>query len=224
MLESVTNFRMTSDEAPEPALNSFQGGGGKNSAPLALLQQPALRPVLNLIQDLFRGRLLLPVLVLGGVLLFTGYSSAWAQTQPDSVRADTGQTWISKRNPWAAFGLSCLLPGGGQFYNHEKSKGCLMLKLYIPAFIGYMYYSIKYPEYDTTNNPSTIDDVIYLSSLLIDIGVHTWSMIDAPLSAKRINRRNGNTRLKNPSVGLVFAPDPRNPRRLQPGVGLRAEF
>jgi hypothetical protein len=43
---------MTSDEAPEPALNSFQGGGGKNSAPFALLQQPAL--------NLFQGRLLLP--------------------------------------------------------------------------------------------------------------------------------------------------------------------
>lgn len=99
-----------------------------------------------------------------------------------------------------------------------------MLKLYIPAFIGYMYYSLKYPEYDTTNNPSTIDGVVFLSSYLIIIGVHSWSMIDAPLSAKRINRRNGNTSLKNPGFGLVFVPDPRNHRHLQPGVGLRAGF
>jgi hypothetical protein len=201
LMETVKFFRMTSDEAP------LRRGGGMRYASLALP----------------RRRLLLPVLALG-LLLFSGYHSAWAQTQPDSARADTGQTWISKRNPWAAFGLSCLLPGGGQFYNHEKSKGCLMLKLFIPAAIGYMYCSIKYPEYDTTNNPSTIDGVIYLSSYLINIGVRTWSMIDAPLSAKRINRRNGNTSLKNPSVGLVFAPDPRNPRRLRPGVGLRAGF
>ena len=76
LMETVKFFRMTSDEAPEPALlalgfsgNSFQGGGGKNSAPLALLRKPALRPVLNLIQDLFQGRLLWPVLALGGLLL-----------------------------------------------------------------------------------------------------------------------------------------------------------
>ncbi len=60
LMETVKCFRMTSDKAPEPALNLFQGGGGKNSAPFALLQMPALRPVLNLIQDLFQGRLLLP--------------------------------------------------------------------------------------------------------------------------------------------------------------------
>jgi len=46
---------MTSDEAP------LRGGGGKNSAPHALLQKPAL--------NLFQGRLLLPVLALGGLLL-----------------------------------------------------------------------------------------------------------------------------------------------------------
>ena len=56
LMESVRFFRMTSDEAP------LRRGGGKNSAPLALLQMPALRPVLNLIQDLFQGRLLWPVL------------------------------------------------------------------------------------------------------------------------------------------------------------------
>ena len=64
LMETVTDLRMTSDEAPEPALNSFQGGGGKRYAPLALLQMPAL--------NLFQGRLLWPVLVLGGVLLLAG--------------------------------------------------------------------------------------------------------------------------------------------------------
>ncbi len=51
LMETVKCFKKTSDDAP------LRRGGGKNSAPLALLQQPALRPVLNLIQDLFQGRL-----------------------------------------------------------------------------------------------------------------------------------------------------------------------
>jgi len=52
LMESVKCLRKTSDEAP------LRRGGGKNNAPLALPQQPALRPVLNLIQVLFQGRLL----------------------------------------------------------------------------------------------------------------------------------------------------------------------
>jgi len=51
-METVKLFRMTSDEAPEPALNSFQGGGGMKYALPALPQQPAL--------NLFQGRLLCP--------------------------------------------------------------------------------------------------------------------------------------------------------------------
>jgi len=81
LMETVKDLRMTprtseggSDEAP------LQGGGGKNSAPFALLRKPALRPVLNLIQDLFQGRLLLPVLALGALLLLAGCAIAGSGT------------------------------------------------------------------------------------------------------------------------------------------------
>jgi hypothetical protein len=53
---------MTSDEAP------LRGGGEKNSAPLTSPREPALRPVLNLIQDLFQGRLLWPAYQRKGLL------------------------------------------------------------------------------------------------------------------------------------------------------------
>ena len=52
LMESVRFLRMTSDEAP------LRRGGGMKYASPALLRLPALRPVLNLIQDLFQGRLL----------------------------------------------------------------------------------------------------------------------------------------------------------------------
>ena len=58
------------------------------------------------------------------------------------------------------------------------------------------------------------------------VGGMSWvvSVIDAPASASDLNRRRGYSSLTRPGVGLVFVPDPRNPRRLRPGVGLRAGF
>jgi hypothetical protein len=58
------------------------------------------------------------------------------------------------------------------------------------------------------------------------VGGVSWvgSVIDAPLSARTINHRRGYSALKAPGVGLVFVPNPRNTRRLQRGVGLRAGF
>jgi hypothetical protein len=54
LMESEKCLRKTSDEAP------LRRGGGKKYVPLTLPREPALRPVLNLIQDLFQGRLLWP--------------------------------------------------------------------------------------------------------------------------------------------------------------------
>jgi tetratricopeptide (TPR) repeat protein len=65
LMESEKDSRKTSDEAP------LRRGGGKNSAPLALPQQPAL--------NLFQGRLLWPVLALGGLLLLSGCATDRAQ-------------------------------------------------------------------------------------------------------------------------------------------------
>jgi TM2 domain-containing membrane protein YozV len=254
---------------------------------------------------LLRRRLLLPVLALLIVC-----AQVQAQPRPDSVKADTAQVFIGKRNPWAALGLSMVCPGAGQLYNHQKGKGLLMMCLYWPAAISCSYMTSNQQPYDTLKEPSVGGAVIYISSLLISYSVGTWSIIDAPLTARNINWKNGYTgrpkqipmlafgfsfvlpgagqlyngqRAKaamhltlfgtgiginsaskvgsageyiggavwsgawlwsvidapltarrinrgmddaggSSSFGLVFIPDPRNPRRLQPGIGLRAGF
>ncbi len=58
------------------------------------------------------------------------------------------------------------------------------------------------------------------------LGCAAWvgSVIDTPASASDINRRRGYFALTSPRVVLIFVPDPRNSRHLQPGVGLRARF
>jgi len=70
LMETVKFFRMTSDEAP------LHGGGGKNNAPFALPQQPAL--------NWFQGRLLLPVLALGGLFLLLSCATNGARRHYDA--------------------------------------------------------------------------------------------------------------------------------------------
>jgi len=51
-----------------------------------------------------------------------------------------------------------------------------------------------------------------------------FAMADAFITAKGVNRKNGFAGLQDPGVGLVFVPDPGEPGRARPGVGLRAGF
>ena len=88
---------------------------------------------------------------------------------------------LSRKSPWAAFGLSFLIPGAGQFYNGQSGKGLAFLGwwlggawLYGPAWDG------KYRWSESTRVETGA--VFMLMSSLI-------SMVDAPVSANRINRK-----------------------------------
>jgi len=319
LLELVRDLKMTSDEAPEPALNLFQGGGGMRYALPALLQMPAL--------NLFQGRLLLPgfaafqrkglftpgkektmkgFLAVMVVLFAFGAGLAHAQplppsqagaaadsvkkykpcpkcgvanlpearfcyscgaafeagavpaVLPESARADTSRAGVCpvcgtvripeaqfcshcgarftetsnpgwprkiesgpKKQPVVAFGLSLVLPGAGQFYNGQPVKGAIFFGSYLTGwglFIEGFRKTLSNMDSDNAGNS--------LSWVGFVVGGVSWvgSVIDAPASAHNINRRRGYSALTSPGVGLVFVPDPRNPRSLKPGVGLRAGF
>ncbi len=122
-----------------------------------------------------------------------------------------------KKEPAEAFFFSLLIPGAGQVYNGQPGKGLFFFGGYLTGwgllFKGYADSWSSDGGYGTT-----------LIGLVLGGGSWIVSMIDAPVSAGNLNRRRGYSALTSPSVGLVFAPDPRNPRHLQPGVGLRAGF
>lgn len=82
-------------------------------------------------------------------------------------------TEVNEKNPWAAFFFSWLIPGGGQFYNGEKTKGALMLLGGVTGAGVHLY-----SEHDRAFNVGTA----------VMLGSAIWSMIDAPISANRINR------------------------------------
>ena len=100
------------------------------------------------------------------------------------------QETFDKKDPWVAFLLSAVITGGGQFYNGQNSKGVAML-LSAATGLGVMFYTLddNYEFLGETIDPED-NDGIGLAGAVVALGAMTWSMIDAPVTAKAINRRN----------------------------------
>lgn len=104
-----------------------------------------------------------------------------------------------QKNPWLAFGLSALITGGGQFYNGQHGKGAAQLGGVILG-LGLMISGI---EDDYERNGDLVDpdgdDGNVVSGFLLWFGSSLWSMIDAPISANRINEQS-----RQPSYGHLM--------------------
>lgn len=93
------------------------------------------------------------------------------------------------KNPYVAGVLSFLLPGAGQYYNGEISKGLAMTAVRIIGVAMMLngtatnttYYGGYYYQ-ETVATPG------YWVGLAINVGSFIWSVIDAPVSSGRINR------------------------------------
>ena len=121
---------------------------------------------------------------LRNTLLYYGISDTVAKTSIIS-------TTVNTKNPWIATGLSIIVPGLGQFYNGHYLKGGIQLGLVLSGYI-LLFDAI---EDNTEYSDGTIvdvddDDAIGELGLLIAGGTALWSIIDAPISANNINKRN----------------------------------
>ena len=99
----------------------------------------------------------------------------------DQTAEASASSVASAKNPWVAFTLSFTIPGAGQFYNGEPQKAVAMLA----GMIGGLAFTV---------NSQTDDDELNARmgvGILVMAGCSLWSMIDAPLSAERINRERG---------------------------------
>lgn len=90
---------------------------------------------------------------------------------------------VNEKNPGLALLFSLLIPGGGQYYNGETSKGVTMTGIGLGAIV--------------LTTVAANEGASELSAIgsLIALGNSIWSMIDAPISANRINRQN--------AIGLI---------------------
>lgn len=95
----------------------------------------------------------------------------------------TGHAW---RDPSQAQIYSLLFVGGGQIYAGESTKGLLM------AAAGYGALAAGFAKYGSSLDSS--EEINYdplIAGLMVYAGAWAWSLMDAPASARRVNRRYG---------------------------------
>jgi len=93
-------------------------------------------------------------------------------------------TKTTKLEPVASVLFSSVLAGGGQYYNGQYLKGLLMTVTEVGG-IALVISSIS-SDGDFIENPK-----MFFSGLIISVGASIYSMIDAGISAEKINKQNG---------------------------------
>ena len=115
-------------------------------------------------------------------------------------KGDLSYQSYQKKDPWIAFGLSFILPGGGQIYNKHYGKGVV---LFTATIIGAVLVMREVGDdliggskedyeaiYDDLVDFEPDDGVLALGGVLC-VGGYLYSLIDAPKSANKINRQGG---------------------------------
>jgi len=97
----------------------------------------------------------------------------------------------SKKQPAVACVLSIIIPGLGQFYNGEVGKGAIMLGTVI---VGLSLMGVGLEQEFDWNSNSDGEAMIAMGICVGAVG-WLWSIVDAPVSASEINRKNGWTAL-----------------------------
>jgi len=90
---------------------------------------------------------------------------------------ETKQIIFKSKSPGTAWVCSFFLPGGGQFYNGQIVKGVVSTGLWLG--------SLGLAMSTTNEDLNSFCALVFLSNYL-------WSMIDAPISAIRINKKISN--------------------------------
>lgn len=122
-------------------------------------------------------------ILLALVIVLSGRSVLCAKLSSYEYKSGTvtGQSIYQYKSPGTALLFSLLLVGGGQFYNEEVGKGFLMLGLDAASWFVYLVgIGAEAPG-------------LALLGFGGMVGVPIWSMIDAYVSAERINRQYGLT-------------------------------
>ena len=112
------------------------------------------------------------------------------QVQPSQTAE---QKAYKKKKVFLAFLMSTRIPSSGQFYNGQYSKGALGLAVMAS---GLIIYAMGNEE----------DDKAELGDpgLLLVAGTWMWSMIDAPISAHKINQEAEGQKM----IPMGYAPEP----------------
>lgn len=122
---------------------------------------------------------------------------------PESPSGNKRVTGTDYRSPGLAFLFSFLLPGGGQYYNHQHAKGGAMTGLWVGGLITTAVaasYTVEcYETYHSGIVCNNLENEGAQAATavggMVIFGSWLWSVIDAPVNAARINRGNKATGL-----------------------------
>ncbi len=138
------------------------------------------------------------------------------------------------KNPTLAFVLSWFVPGTGQLYNGEGAKGAIQFGLvvagltaFISAYPGEEDVFIDMGDWSYWDTEDTGNETICYGGLGVALATAVWSMIDAPLSAMRINRKMGyglNGIQINDRIELALSPVNKKRQTLGPNIALTMSF
>ncbi len=133
----------------------------------------------------------------GNVFEFTIYEIAEISRER-VMKVEEGFIKAEEKKPWLASGLSLLIPGAGQFYNDQYEKGLPQLGVAV-AGAGLVWWGLRdnwethdsYEEESSLNPLQWVDEdgddwTVFVGTPLW-LGSAVWSVIDANLSANRIN-------------------------------------
>jgi TM2 domain-containing membrane protein YozV len=100
-----------------------------------------------------------------------------------------------KKSPALALALSVFVPGLGQHYNGEHVKGAVQEILFAGGAAMCFASLIEGIFGGMTGNVEGWTEPVFYSGAIISLGSYTWSVVDAPLSASRINRESATKQL-----------------------------
>ena len=161
-----------------------------------------------------------PAIVLIGAALAFGQSAV--------VEQEVGGSGLKAKSPSSARLYSILMPGAGQLYNGETSKGLIQMGaavvgvalfvVYLPSskFVRDDYYWASYGYWTDEGNAT-----LSYGGLAVALGASVWSIIDAPKGARRYNERHGLASLNVGGQTLWVNLDNVTPSgRMSPGLKL----
>jgi|GEM_PF-3886622 len=123
------------------------------------------------------------------VILFICTGRASAQIVEEEEITHTPQVTYQYRDksPALAALFSVLLPGGGQYYNGEIGKGIAFTATSVGGYLGGFVFLVAALVPEDGND---LFAGLGLACWVVSIGSHIWSIVDAPISANKINQKN----------------------------------
>ena len=121
----------------------------------------------------------------GGFLLADSNPSN-AIEEPEAMPLVPQSISVKEKDPWIAFLLSAVIVGSGQVYNEQVGKGVLQ---FTGAVTGLALLISEDEKGREDSDKALIGACVWLGSFM-------WSVIDAPVTANRINREARQTSLQ----------------------------